>query len=110
YLRDSADLQVDIALRVQQALAAGSGIEHCLAHFVVAAVSAEALFRPIVNTRCTERGKQKPDRADHLIIARSVGEAAAWLPERIVIVDKRDQVPADFSAVQCALPLGLNPI
>jgi hypothetical protein len=40
----------------------------------------------------------------------AVGETAGRLPEGIVVVDERDEISADFAAVQGAVALGFDAI
>ena len=50
------------------------------------------------------------DGANDLVIGRAVGETAGRLPEGIVVVDERDEISADFAAVQGAVALGFDAI
>jgi hypothetical protein len=90
---------VDPALGVEHVAARLGDVEHRLAHGVVAAGALETLLGAVINARHAEGAQQVADRADDLLIGRAVGDPTVGLPERVVVVDERDQVAAELATV-----------
>ena len=105
HVRDPGNFLIDPAVRVQEVTTWYGLVEHRLTYLVVAAVPRKALFGSVVDARRAKRAQQVSDCGNHLLIWRSVRKAAAWLPERVVVIDEGDEVPPDLTPVECALTL-----
>src|SRR6266566_352132 len=87
HIRDLGDLLVDTTLSVEQASVTGL-VEQGPAYLVVSAGARDPLLVPVVDAWRPEGAEQESHGRDDLIVIGLFGEAAAGLPEGVVIADE----------------------